>query len=261
MIRVGIGGWDFDEWKGAFYPSGLKKDQALHFASRQLTAIEVNGTFYRTQNEAVFQKWAAETPDNFMFSLKAHRSATAKRQIGETSESIDFFINSGVLALGDKLGPIVWQMPPHKKLDLADMSAFVARLPQERGGRQLRHALEVRHETFKDPAFVELAAKAGVGIVFADSDDYPAIPDPTADFIYARLQRSEEDEATGYPAKGLDLWAKRAKEWEKGGTPDGLDLIGGGAVKAKARDVFVYFIAGAKVRNPAAAQALIAKLK
>jgi uncharacterized protein YecE (DUF72 family) len=260
MIRVGIGGWTYEPWRGTFYPEGLKHADELKYASSKLTAIEINGTFYRTQSPASFAKWRDETPDDFVFSVKGHRAAVNKKVLGEAGEAIGWFLKSGVTELGPKLGPLLWQMMPFKKFDAADFGAFLALLPEKADGLTLRHVVEVRHESFLVPEFVALAAKHNVAVVYADSDEYPAIADVTADFTYARLQRSQEAEAAGYPAKDLDRWAKRAKTWAAGGVPDDLPTFGKAKPKKAKRDAFVFMIAGDKVRAPAAAQALIARL-
>jgi uncharacterized protein YecE (DUF72 family) len=261
MIRVGIGGWDFEEWRGgAFYPAGLSKADALRYASRRLTSIEINATFYKSQGAESFRRWREETPENFVFAVKGHRAVTAKAKLAESAEAIRFFFDSGVLELQEKLGPIVWQMPHNKKFNPEDLSAFLKLLPPEAKGRRLMHVIEPRHETFVTPEFVEIAAKARVPIVYADSDDYPDIADVTGDFVYARLQRSEESEPAGYAAGDLDQWAARSKVWAGGGAPDALRYVGGAATGNSPREVFVYFIAGAKMRNPRAAMALIDRL-
>ena len=243
MIRVGVGGWTFAPWRGSFFPPGLPHARELAFAAQALTAIEVNGTFYRTQTARTFEGWAAQVPDDFVFTLKAPRYAVNRRVLAEAGPSIAMFTGSGIEALGDKLGPILWQFAPTKAFDPQDFAGFVAALPARVGDRPLRHALEVRHPSFACAAFTRLAADAGAAIVYADSDDYPCIDEATADFSYARLQRSIESEATGYPEPAIDGWAEQARDWGQGG-----------------RDAFVFFISGAKVRNPAAAQALIARL-
>ena len=259
-IYAGIGGWTFALWRGTFYPKGLKHAGELEYASRQVTAIEINGTFYRTQSPASFRKWAEETPDGFVFAVKGHRFVTNRKVLGEAGASVETFLGSGVTELGAKLGPINWQLAPTKRFDPADIEAFLKLLPPERDGVRLRHALEVRHESFMTPDFVELARNHGVSIVFADSHDYPALPDPTTDFVYARLQRCRESETTGYSESELDAWATRAKTWAEGGTPDDLQLVARTSGKGPKRDVFAFFIAGDKVRAPAAATALIGRL-
>lgn len=260
MIRVGIGGWTYEPWRGTFYPEGLKHADELKYASSKLTAIEINGTFYRTQSPASFAKWRDETPDGFVFSLKGHRAVVNKKVLAEAGEGIDWFLKSGVTELGDKLGPLLWQFAPYKKFDAEDFGAFLALLPKETAGLALRHVVEVRHDSFLVPEFVDLIRKHNVAVVYADSDDYPAIADVTADFVYARLQRSQEAVETGYPAADLDVWAKRSKTWEKGGEVEDLPRFGKSKAKKAARDVFVFMIAGDKVRAPAAAQALISRL-
>jgi uncharacterized protein YecE (DUF72 family) len=260
MIRVGIGGWTYEPWRGTFYPEGLKHDQELRYAASKLTAIEINGTFYRTQSPASYAKWRDETPEGFVFSVKGHRAVVNKKVLAEAGEPLDWFLKSGVTELGDKLGPLLWQMAPYKKFDPEDFGAFLALLPEKAGGLRLRHVVEVRHESFLVPEFISLIAKHNVATVFADSDDYPAIADATADFVYARLQRSRESEPAGYPEAELGQWAKRAKVWAAGGVPDDLPTFGKARPKKAKRDVFVFAIAGDKVRAPAAAQALIARL-
>lgn len=241
MIRVGIGGWTFEPWRKTFYPPGLAHARELEYASSQLTTIEINGTFYRTQKPDTFRKWAAETPDDFVFSVKAPRYAVNKRVLAEAGESIERFIESGLDQLGAKLGPLLWQFAPTKKFDASDFAAFLALLPPELKGHRLRNALEVRHASFNTPEFLDMAREAGAAIVFADSDDYPIIAEQTADFTYARLMRARAEEATGYAAGELAAWRKRTEGWATAG-----------------RDAFVYFINGAKERAPAAAMAFLA---
>ena len=260
MIRVGTGGWTYEPWRGAFYPPALKHADELRFASSKLTSIEINGTFYRTQSAASFAKWRDETPDGFVFSVKGHRAIVNKKVLGEAGEALDWFLKSGVTELGDKLGPLLWQFAPFKKFDPDDFGAFLALLPEKAGGLILRHVVEVRSPTFLVPEFVALLRKHNVAVVYADSDDYPAIADVTADFVYARLQRSEEKHAAGYPANDLDAWAARAKTWAASGEPDDLPRFGAAKAKKAKRDVFLYMIAGDKVRAPAAAMGLIERL-
>lgn len=259
-IRVGIGGWTYEPWRGIFYPKGLPQARELEFASRALTAIEINGTYYRLQSKTSFEKWAKETPDGFVFTLKASRFCTNRTRLAEAGESIAKFLGQGLVELGDKLGPILWQFMPTKKFDPDDFGAFLKLLPDKQDGVKLRHAVEVRHESFRDPAFVDLARKAGAAIVFADSPDYPAFADLTGDFVYARLQDTREEEPTGYGKDAIDRWAAICREWAEGGQPLELPYIAGRDAPRQPRDAFVFMISGAKVRAPAAAQALIKAL-
>jgi uncharacterized protein YecE (DUF72 family) len=261
MIRVGIGGWVFAPWRGEFYPKGLPQARELEHASRQLTAIEINATFYRTQKPESFRKWAAETPDDFVFSVKGPQFATHRRVLAEAGESIERFFKSGVLELKDKLGPILWQLHPAKKFEPEDFAAFLALLPHRLDGKSIRHVVEVRHASFVDAAFVELLRKFAVAPVLVESGKHPLIADVAGDVVYARLQGTSEKERTGYPPKALDAWAKRARAWEAGGAPDDLAPIVAQALPKAPRDVFIYMISGAKVRAPAAAMALIERLK
>jgi uncharacterized protein YecE (DUF72 family) len=261
MIRVGIGGWVFKPWRGAFYPKNLPQAQELSYASRQLTSIEINGTFYRTQTPASFRKWADETPDDFVFALKGPQFATNRRVLAEAGSSIERFFASGVLELKGKLGPILWQMAPTKKFDPDDFATFLALLPQMLDGQAIRHVIEVRHESFLVSAFIELLRKFSVAVVLVESTKHPLIADVTGDFVYLRLQGTSEKVKTGYPAAALDAWAKRARTWEAGGVPDDLVTIADRPPAKSKRDVFVYMISGAKERAPAAAMALIERLK
>jgi uncharacterized protein YecE (DUF72 family) len=242
-IRVGIGGWTYEPWRGTFYPEKLPHARELEHAASRMGAIEINGTYYSGFKPESFRKWADAAPDDFIFTVKASRFATNRRVLADAAESVGKFVNQGLAELGPKLGPILWQFMPTKKFDREDFGAFLKLLPAKVDGLTLRHALEVRHETFEDAAFVDLARDAGAAIVFADKAGYPSIDETTADFAYARLQSAEEEIETGYSAAALDDWAKRAKGWAKGG-----------------RDTFVFMINGAKVRAPAAAEALTARL-
>jgi len=244
-VRVGVGGWNYEPWRGSFFPPGLPHSRELHHASRLLTAVEVNGTFYSTFKPATFAKWRDETPDGFVFALKAHRSTTNRRDLASAREAIERFLGSGVEALGDKLGPILWQLMPTKRFHPEELESFFALLPQAVGARPLRHAVEVRHPSFEDPAFLPLARRHGVVIVHADSPKYPAISDAQAPFAYLRLMRSQAECATGYPGAELDAWAAGARAWSSG---------------PAARDAFVFFINGAKERAPQAALALLQRL-
>jgi uncharacterized protein YecE (DUF72 family) len=241
-IRVGIGGWTFEPWRGVFYPDKLSQKKELAYAAGKLSSIEINGTYYSTFKPASWIKWRDETPADFVFAVKGSRFCTNRKVLAGAGESVERFIGQGLAELGPKLGPINWQLMATKKFDAGDIAAFFALLPREVGGVPLRHALEVRHESFRTEQFYDLARKHKVAIVFADDDTFPKIDEPTTDFCYARLMRAEEGVETGYPAKALDAWAKQAEAWAKRG------------------DAFVYFISGAKVRNPAAAQALIERV-
>ena len=261
MIRVGVGGWVFAPWRGTFYPKNLTQARELEYASRQLTAIEINGTFYGSQKPASFRRWHDETPEGFVFSLKGPRFATHRRELGEAGESIERFFASGVLELGAKLGPVLWQFPATTRFDAQAFAAFLALLPASIEGRKLRYVVEASHESFAAPAFIDLLRKHGVALALVDSADRPAVFDLTADFVYARLRRSIEEEPTGYPQSALDTWAKRLQTWAAGGEPNDLPRIHAKpAAAATARDCFVYFIGGAKVRAPAAAQELLERL-
>jgi uncharacterized protein YecE (DUF72 family) len=261
MIRVGIGGWVFKPWRGTFYPKGLPQARELEHASRAVTTIEINGTFYGSQKPASFQRWAAETPDDFVFSLKGPRFTTHRAKLAEAGSSVERFFASGVLELKSKLGPTLWQLPPTKAFEAEDFAAFLALLPQRLDGRPIRHAVEFRHPSFCVPEFVALMRKFSVAIALVDSDAHPLVADVTGDFVYLRLQRTEEEIATGYPPADLATWAKRARAWAQGSAPSDLATLAPPSAAESKRDVFVYMISGAKVRAPAAAQALLAKLK
>jgi uncharacterized protein YecE (DUF72 family) len=241
-IRVGIGGWVFAPWRGTFYPPGLKQASELDYASRHVTSIEINGTFYGAQKPASFRRWHDETPDDFVFSVKGPRYATHRRVLAESASSIERFFDSGVLELGGKLGPVLWQFPPTTKYDAENFAAFIDLLPEEAAGRKLRHVLEVRHDSFADPGFAALLRRRKVALALIDAENQTAFDEATADFGYMRLKRAAEDVATGYTPKALDAWIARARDW------------------AKSRDCFVYVINGAKVRAPAGAMALIERL-
>lgn len=260
MIRVGIGGWTYEPWRGVFYPKGLAQSRELEHASRAVTSIEINGTYYSTQKPESFRKWAKETPDDFVFSVKAIRFATNRRVLADAGSSVDKFLASGITELGKKLGPILWQFMPTKKFDVEDFGAFLSHLPNTADGLKLRHAVEVRHESFVTKEFVALARKHNVAIVLADSAKYPMIADITADFVYARLQQADAKVATGYTSAVIKKWAGLAKTWEGGGEPKDLPVLSA-APKTKKRDVFIYMINGAKERAPAAAMALLKDLK
>jgi uncharacterized protein YecE (DUF72 family) len=262
-IRAGIGGWTFEPWRGVFYPEKLPQAKELEFASRALPTIEVNGTYYGSQKPATFAKWAREAPDGFVFSLKGPRFATNRRVLAEAGDSIKRFLESGPTMLADRLGPMLWQFAPTKTFDAADFGAFLEQLPMSFDGRKLRHAVEVRHPSFANADFIALVRRFGVPVVYADHPTYPAIADPVGDFVYARLQKGEDDIATGYPAKDISAWASAAATWAEGGVPErvaGQCAAPRSKEPIRPRDVFVYFIHGGKVHAPAAAQAFIKAL-
>lgn len=260
-VRIGIGGWTFDPWRETFYPPTLARRRELEHASRQLTTIEVNGTYYRSQKPETFAGWRDETPEDFVFALKAPRYATNRRVLAEAGPSIERFFASGVTELGDKLGPINWQFMPTKAFDPEDFAAFLKLLPRQVGGRTLRHAVEVRHPSFRTPEFVALARAHAVAVVLAGDSGHPQIADPTAGFVYGRIMGTCETEAAGYAPAALDAWAARARALAAGGIPPGLDVVGAPARDLAPRDVFLYVIAGHKPKNPAAAMALITRLR
>ena len=260
-IYCGIGGWTYEPWRGVFYPKGLTHARELSYAGQHLTSIEVNGTFYSTQSPKTFRKWASEVPDDFVFALKGPRYAVNRRVLAEAGDSIKRFLESGITELGPKLGPLLWQFAPHKKFDEADFGKYLELLPDKFDGRALRHVIEVRNDTFKTPAFIMLARKAGVAICYAEHDTYTEIADITCDFVYARLQKGDEKLKAGYPPKALDAWAKRAETWAKGGEPADLPRVDKQKAMKAPRDVFLYVIHEAKLRAPAAAMALIERLK
>jgi uncharacterized protein YecE (DUF72 family) len=260
-IRIGVGGWTYPPWRRTFYPDGLPQKRELEFASRKLTSIEINGTYYGSQKPESFAKWYDETPDDFVFALKAPRFATNRRVLAGAAESIERFFTGGVMELRDKLGPINWQFLPAKKFDPEDFARFLELLPKSVEGRAIRHAVEVRHDSFRTPDFIVLARDHGVAIVVAGESDYPQIPDITAPFVYARIMGTSEGEPIGYPGAALDAWISRALVWASGRSPDGLETVGSQELDEADRDVFLYIISGFKARNPAAAMAMIERLE
>jgi len=259
-IRVGVGGWTFEPWRDNFYPKGWSQARELEYASRRLTAIEINGTYYSSQKPATFAKWRDETPDDFMFSLKASRFATNRRVLAEAGESVERFVNQGIAELAHKLGPIVWQFAPTKRFEPDDFEAFLKLLPSSVGGHALRHVMDVRHETFRAPAFIALARRYRVATVFTDSDDYPSFADVTGDFVYTRMMRTDAAQPEGCPPAYFDSLAACGRAWRDGGEPEGLPRVEPPQAASPPRDVFMYFISGAKEKAPAAAMALIRHL-
>jgi uncharacterized protein YecE (DUF72 family) len=259
-IRVGIGGWTYEPWRGSFYPAKMPQKGELDYASRRLTSIEINGTYYGAQKPETFAKWRDETPDSFVFSVKAPRFAMNRKVLADAGRTIAKFLASGVTELKHKLGPINWQFMPTKEFEPADFEAFLGLLPREAAGRTLRHAVEVRHDSFRSAEFVALARAHGVAVVIAADSAYPQIADATAPFVYARIMGTQATEEFGYSGAVLDLWAARARAWASGAAPDGLDYVEPPRSRGNPRDVYLYVISGHKVRNPAAAMSLIRRL-
>jgi len=255
-IRVGIGGWTYEPWRGLFYPDKHPKARELDYASRQLRTIEINGTYYATQKPATWADWAARVPDDFVFAVKASRFCTNRRVLADAGESIAKFVGQGLAELGPKLGPILWQFMGTKAFDPDDFAAFLALLPAAVAGVPLRHAVEPRHESFRDPAVPRLLRQAGVALVVADDETHPQFADVTAPFVYARLQRQRDDVETGYPEAELAVWAVAAEAWAAGDEPADLAYVARGGAARQPRDVFLFMINGAKRRAPAAAVAL-----
>jgi uncharacterized protein YecE (DUF72 family) len=259
-IRVGIGGWTYEPWRGTFYPDKLTQKRELEYASRQLTSIEINGTFYGAQKPETFAKWRDETPDGFVFSLKAPRFATNRSVLADAGRTIARFFAGGVMELADKLGPINWQLLPTTKFDPIDFEAFLKLLPKEVNGRAIRHVVEVRHASFRSPDFIGMVREHGVAVAIAADSAYPQIADATAPFVYARIMGTKQAAEFGYSDAALDAWAARARAWAAGAMADGLDYVDSRSADGKARDVYLYVISGHKVRNPAAAMALLKRL-
>lgn len=258
-IRVGVGGWTYAPWRKNFYPPGLVQRRELEYASRRLSAIEINGTYYRAQKPATYANWAAQTPAGFVFSAKAPMRIVQARVLAGVGGQVQDFLG-GIASLGDRLGPIVWQFDRGPRLQRDDFEAFLQLLPASIDGRRMRHVLDVRDPAFVDDAYIALVRGHGFATVFTDSAEHPSFADTTADFVYARLMRARADVSTGYPGVELDAWAHRARTWAAGGEPEDLPRIGAATPHGKPRDVFIYFIAAAKERNPAAAMALIERL-
>jgi uncharacterized protein YecE (DUF72 family) len=260
-IYIGVGGWTFAPWRGVFYPEKLTQAKELEYAASKLTSIEINGTYYGSQKPESFRKWAREVPDGFVFSVKGPRFATNRRVLAEAGDSIKRFYDSGVLELGDRLGPVLWQFAPTKKFDQADFGKFLELLPRKLEGRALRHVVEVRNPSFCVPDFIALLREFETPVVFAEHGSYPAIADVTGDFVYARLQKGNDEIKTCYPPKALDAWAKRFETWAGGGEPDDLPRVNPTLAKKTPRDVFAYVIHEGKVRAPSGAMELIGRVK
>jgi uncharacterized protein YecE (DUF72 family) len=243
-IRIGVGGWTYPPWRGVFYPDKLPQKKELEFASQALTAIEINATFYGRQSPKSWAAWEKVVPDGFQFAVKGSRFCVMRSKLAEVGDGLSGFFAQGFGALGPKLGPILWQFAARRKFDADDIGGFIDLLPEKLDGMTLRHAIEPRHESFRDEKFFELCRSRNIAVVFEDSDDYPCVEADTADFGYARLQRMSEDVPTGYEDAGLDGFAKRIRGWV-----------------AEGRDAYVFMINGAKVRAPAAALALQERLR
>ena len=263
MIRTGIGGWVYPDWrKGTFYPEGLPQKRELEWASRQLGAIEINGTYHSLQKPESFRKWREATPDGFVFAVKGSSYITNRKVLAGAGESMVKFFGQGLEELGDRLGPILWQFMGTKKFDAEDVAAFFAKLPREHNGLPLRHAIEVGHESFACAEFVDLARQASVAIVWCEQASRVSIADRTTDFAYLRCKNLEGSQATGYAPEGIERIAGICRAWANGAAPAGLQYAGSPAdSRGKVGDVFAFMINGAKVRAPAAALALAEKLK
>jgi uncharacterized protein YecE (DUF72 family) len=258
QIRVGVGGWTFAPWRGVFYPDDLSQKAELNYMSRRLSAIEINSTYYGSQKPATWRKWADETPDSFVFTLKGSRFTTNRRVLAEAGESIGRFLDQGLTELGPKLGPILWQFASTKKFDEPDFEAFLDLLPKTHDGLALRHCVEVRNDSFRTPAFAALLRKHKVAVVFADHSAYPALADVTGDFVYARLQTGSDAVETAYTPDELDGWAGRLVTWAEGGRPADLEAADPGhKPDGQPREVFAFIIHEGKVRAPHGAMALI----
>ena len=259
-IRVGIGGWTYAPWRDDFYPTGLVQRRELEYASRQLSCIEINGTYYGTQKRATYARWRDETPHGFVFAAKAPKRIMQSRALAGTGTQIEDFVG-GIAELGDKLGPLVWQFEARTRLQRDSFEAFCALLPREAAGRRLRHVLDVRDPAFVDAGFIALMRRHGFATVFTDSPEHPSFADITAGFVYARLMRARRHLGAGYRPAELAAWADRARAWAVGDQPADLPRITTRAPAVRRREVFVQFIGAAKERNPVAAMALIGLLR
>jgi uncharacterized protein YecE (DUF72 family) len=281
-IRIGISGWNYAGWRGVFYPPRLAHKRELAFATHAFRSIEINGTHYSLQRPEDFARWVEETPEDFVFAVKGSRYITHMMKLRNPEAGLANFFAQGLLRLGPKLGPILWQFPPNFRFDRARIEPFLALLPRDSEAalklarrhdhrvagrtwlridkkRKLRHAMEIRHESFVSPDFVALLREYGVALVSADTVEWPLLMDVTSDFIYCRLHGSEQLYWSGYDPPAISVWAKRVAAWARGGeAPDGQRASPRPAAKRRRRDVFVYFDNDAKVRAPFDAQALVA---
>jgi uncharacterized protein YecE (DUF72 family) len=263
MIRTGIGGWTYPDWRGGtFYPAGLAQRRELEHASRALAAIEINGTYRSLQKPESFRKWREQTPEGFVFAVKGSAYVTNRKVLASGGEALARFFGQGLEELGDRLGPILWQFMGTKRFDPEDVAAFFALLPRELAGRPLRHAVEAPHESFACPRFVSLARAAGVAIAWLEQEGRASIADRTADFAYLRCKNLQAEEPTGYPPEGIERIAGLCRAWAAGEAPEGLPYAADPADSAgRSGDVFAFMINGAKHRAPAAAMALAECLK
>jgi uncharacterized protein YecE (DUF72 family) len=283
VIRVGISGWTYAPWRGVFYPKHVKREQELAYAASQVRAIEINGTFYAMQRPEVFASWAEQVPAEFVFAVKGPRYITHIQRLRDSDVALANFIASGLLRLGVHLGPILWQLPPNFRFDPARIEPFLKMLPRDTGHaavlgrkhdnrlrapawlevdirRPMRHAFEIRHESFRCREFIDLLRAHDVALVCADSVEWPRLMDVTSDFVYCRLHGSQELYASGYDNDALDEWGRRTKAWARGEEPKGAERVGSKA-RPRKRDVFVFFDNDMKVRAPANAMELIRRIR
>jgi uncharacterized protein YecE (DUF72 family) len=260
-IRCGIGGWTFEPWRGVFYPPGLSQKKELEYAARHLTAIEINGTYYSSFKPESWAKWRESTPEGFKFAVKASRFCVNRKVLADGKPSMDIFLNQGLSELGDRLGPILWQFMATKKFDYDDFAGFMDLLPQQIGGIAVNHVIEARDGTFADPKFVSLCRDRGVAICVSENQNYPIIPDITADLAYLRLISASDEIETGYEAKDLDMWAERLKAYAEGRVPGDLVPIDRTGPPEGPRDVYAFVIHEGKVRAPAAAMEFIKRVE
>jgi uncharacterized protein YecE (DUF72 family) len=282
-IRIGISGWTYAPWRGVFYPKGLPQTRELAYAAQQFCSIEINGTFYGMLRPDAFAAWATQVPEDFVFAVKGPRFITHLRRLRDAETPLANFIASGLLRLGPKLGPILWQLPPNFRFDAERIGAFLKLLPHDTVGaarlgrkhdnrlktaawlkvdaeRPMRHAFEIRHESFRDRAFIDVLRRHNVALVCADSVEWPRLVDITSDFVYCRLHGSEQLYASGYDGAALDDWAQRVVAWARGRDPDHAEHVDDKA-RRRMRDVFVYFDNDAKARAPADAVALMRRVE
>lgn len=259
-IRVGVGGWTYAPWRNAFYPRGLVTRRELEFASRRFSTIEINGTFYGSRRASEYAQWRMQTPDGFVFSVKAPQHVTQRGPLARCGRSALAFLNGGLAELGDRLGPVLWHMPPSRLFDADDLTEFLELLPRTLDGRPLQHVIEPSHPSFVDPRYLEIARTFDVGTAMTDLPDTPVFTEVTGGVAYLRLMGARVDLPDGYTHAELDGWLKRAHEWARIDANASTASPGGESADLQTRDVYVYFIGGAKQRNPAAAMAMIASL-